>query len=386
MADVTAQPKPNGADTSDAALKSTLASMVPGAIQAQKQQVSDAQQQVKQAQADLSQGTENYEDTENALQGQYDAALQHANDVAQRQRGITLDITKGIWKFAPIAIAFGLLASKETGGNIASGLSVMMQGLAGYANGRYQQYKDAYGQWQDSLKSAQDEVKEISDRAKEIMGDQKVDLQTRIKQLQLATTNYQHLNQAALTNDPAKIVKAIADLDRAHAAFVKAARGPMGKANPNISGDLMKTAGAEVDKLYPAPPILGADGKPIPQEQLTSNVVQIAQGNSPGYYAWSQKQKTLSRQLAQAAQPFVADGMTNSEAIRTVIGDWTKRGLLPKSMPSDFDMQPQRRASQPENVSIGGKSYATSDIQAYAARTGKTYQQVIDLLKAKAGH
>lgn len=377
MADTATQPKSNGADYSTDALKATLAGTLPGAIKSQNAEITSAKKSMDSAQAIVDQGVNQYEDTEGALQAQYNDALSHANDVAQRQRGITLDITKGIWKFAPIAIAFGLLASKETGGNVAAGVSTMMQGLAGYANGRVDQYNAAYKQWQDSLKAAQDDVKEISRRAKDIMGDQKIDLNTRIKMLQLETTNYQHLNQAALTNDPAKIVKTIADLDRAQAQFEKAAKKASGKASPNISGDLSKTAMDAIASRYPAPPITGADGKPIPEDQMTANVSQIAQANSPGYYTWAQKQKTLARQLAQAAQSYVADGMTNSEAITAVMGDWTKKGLLPRSMPSNFN--PGAPAASPSGaVQIGGQSYPLADVQAWAKKHNMTVPQYTD--------
>jgi hypothetical protein len=287
-----------------------------------------------------------------------------------------LDITKGMWKFMPIAVAFGLLASKETGGNIAAGMATMMQGLAGYANGRVEQYNTAYGQWKDAMKSAADEVKEVSSRAKQIMSDQKIDLNTRIKQLQLETTNYQVLNKAAFSNDPEKIVKAIADLDKAHAQFIKAYDGPRKKADPNISGDLLKTAMDAVTQRIPPP--MGPDGKPM---------TAVEQSISPVYAAWKAKVAPIARQIATAAQIQVADGHTNSDAVLAVMGDFVQKGLLPSgpvTMGLETKNFQRKLPAASGSVTIGGKSYPMADIEKWAAQHNMTPDQYIAAAQAHA--
>lgn len=391
MPDLTAQPKSNGADSGDAALRSmigTLGAQLPTAIKNQQADIAEADKNVAAAKASVSEAEEHYGALEDVMQQQYDAALTHANDMAQRQRSLSLDITKGIWKFAPIAVAFGLLAGKETGGNVASGVSVMMQGLAGYANGRLNQYNAAYQQFGDAVKDAQDQVKDTIDRAKEIMGDAKVDLNTRIRQLQLETRDDSLIHKAAMSNDPEKIIKAVTDLEQAQDRLQKLWKPLSSKASTSFPPELKTMAAQAVTSLMPPPQ--------MPKGMLGES--SAMQSTDPKFATWKEQMATwktrtagLEFQLAQRAQINMADGYSMNDAMNMAIGYFTARRLLsPGSV--DFAGQtynfqgPATTPAAPAGnaVEIGGKTYSRDAIAAGAKKAGMSVDDYIARAKAYA--
>ena len=371
----TAPPSSSSADSALAAVSGDIAHLAKEYPQAEA-----AQKELAVAQTKTQEGVNQYEITrDEQLEQQYNDALQHANAIAQRQRYLTLNITKGIWKFMPIAVAFGLLASKETGGNVAAGFSTMMQGLAGYANGRYDQYKEAYAQWQDSLNDARTQVKDITDRVKEIMSHNGMDLGSRIEQLKLETLNYPVMQKAAMSGDPAKIAKTLTDMTNAITKFDKAMKGPSKKANPNVSGDLKATALQAVEQLIPMPKGSGGGA-------MTS----VEQSISPDYAAWYAKVYPLAKQLAIASQAYVVDGMSNAQAVLSAVSDLTKQGLLkPGTVRLGLNTRtyaaPQPSSAPSGVVAIGGKNYSMASIAAAAKKRGWTTEQYIAAARKQAG-
>lgn len=386
MADAQPAPKSNGSDPF-AAFGQQLISDYGAAKKSSAENLATGKKTLETAQANLENEYEKIGDLSANQEQQYNAAMQHYNDMMQRQRFLTIDHGMTMKGFMPIAAAFGILASVLTGKNLASGLAVMASGLSGFANGKTEQYNAAYKQWQDATQGALDEVKEITDHTKDIMANQKLSLDARLKQVDLATTEFRFLNQAS--GDPSKLASAIATMENAHARMLSAFKKTSAKVNPNPNPTMTRTALEAVNDINgagPQPP-LDKNGKPLSA---------ALQGVSPDYAdyklkaaQWKTENAHTAMQIAQAAQSWLVDhpGESDKAAIDAVKGTFLNKGILHSKSASEYwgNQKPAASAAKGGAVQIGKYSYTDAEIDAAATKYGISRDQVIAKLKAKLG-
>lgn len=339
-----------------------------------------------------------------------DAHLQAAHYTAQRQRYLSIQQGLTLKQFLPIAIAFGVLAGKATGGSIANGVAVMAQGLAGFANGKVQQQKQAFDEFDAAMKNAQEEYKDETDRIKQVMSNSDFDLNTRLKQVELETSDVR-VRQAAYNNDVKTLANETAKREGYLQNFKKAYDKAADKLNPALPPALQKAAFQALDQHFTKPP--ASFTGPGPASMM-----------NPAYLNWQNEVKNsktsetaLAYQIAQTAKLQLKPGMSYDEAVGQVLGTYIKTGQIAPgvyhfgqqekdfSLPNPADLPGAHTPGQPapssaarsvshpgaqsasdQTIAIGGKTFTRADIHATALERHTTDDAIIAQLRAKLGH
>ncbi|MHB8406306.1 MAG: hypothetical protein ACYDCJ_12880 [Gammaproteobacteria bacterium] len=316
---------------------------------------------------------------ETRAENEYDAALQHYNDVMQRQRFLTLNMSHGVKNFMPIAIAFGLLGTALTGGNIANGLAVLGAGLAGFATGKQNQFDNAVQSWNQSRLDALGEMKDLSAHVKEVMADSSVDLGIRLKQAQLLVTKNAFLSKHAM--DVASLSEGLSRFDTAISRFQHTSDELHKRLTPQ--SEVNSAALQAVQSLEP-PPI----EPPVTQTiEHTAWLIKNAE--------WQKQTAILAKHVALNANMKYLNNPRYpnydvERAIAASINDFTANGTF---KPAPFQVGADTLtagvtdgtpATSAGTVTIAGRAISMSALGAGAKKYGLSMSAFITLLKQQA--
>lgn len=183
-------------------------------------------------------GIEEYDIMRQGYSEHLNDELQHINEVAQRQRFITMQRGVDLKTFLPIAAAFALIGGRLAGA--AGALSGMAGALAGYSQGRTDAYNRAYDQWKSEMDSVLAEAKQTDSALSDIMKDASTSATQKIDLLKTVSTH-----NAVLAKDLNTL-----DISKAHAAVeMQAARTRAYEQNLKRTSQALKPPAAGELKL-----------------------------------------------------------------------------------------------------------------------------------------
>ena len=326
----TTQPKskpPNGSALVPGSFDATFGPLIKSETALEKQQLELNKQSAANTAADraaiIQQQTGNSQEMAQANQ-EYEAAVTYANEVMQRQRLITLQRGASLKSFMPIAVAFGLLGTALTGGNIANGLAVMGSGLAGFANGKKQKYDEAFQKWQSSMNEAQKEVQDSAERGMAILKDNQYDLGTKLELLKVDSAGNHHVGSALASNSLPAILRVYEQQKQAALKMKDAIAKTAKSLDPKLLPDTLKNVHPLVVGMNPPPMTQDANGNPVAMSAIEQTV-------EPAYATWKQKTDLQTAQISQLVQGYLANhpGVSPPNALNIVMGHLSAHGGVP---------------------------------------------------------